>query len=166
MSQDRNENGLPDECEPFPQMLSENTTGDPDDALLGPPDDDFVRITTGAVEYDFGEQRVINGDGPDFNVYEIESGYVDFGHILVQVSDDGVRYADVTPAPRPVVRVDGDGARGNDMYIRSYDLADTGFDVVRYIRIALADHDDDDRAGFDLDALGAIHLATSEAPRP
>jgi serine/threonine protein kinase len=164
LSPDRNENGLPDECEPFPQTLLENTTGGPDDPLLGPPDDDFVRITTGAVEYDFGEQRVFDGDGPDFNIYEIESGYVDFDHILVQVSDDGVRYAEVRPAPRPVVRIEGDGARGNDMYIRSYDLADTGLSSVRYVRIALATEDSDGQTGFDLDAIGASHLGSNQDP--
>ena len=162
ISRDRNENGLPDECEPFPQMLSQNTTDGSDDVLLGPPDDDYVRIKTGVVEYDFGDWRVIDGDGPDFNIYEFESGHVEFGQLDVQVSEDGGQYTIVEPAPRAPVRIEGDGARGVDRYIKSFDLAGSGLSSVRYVRIAGTGAGyARDGAGFELDAIGAVHFVSA-----
>lgn len=162
MSRDRNKNSVPDECEPFPATLSQNTTGGEDDVVLGPPDDRWYEFNTGIVEFDFGDARVVDGEGADFNVYEFESGVPEFDLIRIEVSEDGAHFVEIVgPAPT-AVRLPGDGEQGRDTtrYVRSYDLAASGLSHIRYVRIVgLGDGYRHDGIGFELDAIGAIHLA-------
>jgi hypothetical protein len=165
VGRDRNDNGLPDDCEPFPLRLSRNTSGQDEDLVLGPPDDQWHELAGGSVvEYDWGDARVIDGDGPDFNVYEFQTGKVEFELIRVQVSRDGTSYEDVRAVSRPDLRIDGDGERGGSgAFIRSYDLSGTGLSNIRYVKItALDDGYRNDGIGFELDAIGAIHLTVAQ----
>jgi hypothetical protein len=66
------------------------------------------------------------------------------------------------------VRVTGDEAHSLGPYAASYDLAGTGLGSVRFVRvdgigneqIIFGNH------GFDLDAIGAVHLAPAEDAPP
>ncbi len=160
-SADCQPNGIPDECElsRFPGILAENTTGQVDSRFTGPPDDVlFSGIGGQIVTYDFGAPRIFDLDGPEFNVYELDRGEVEFDAIDVLVSADGVEFFSVEASEGPVVRVCGDGAHGDDAFARSYDLGQSGLTAVRFIRI---DGDGDgpggDDYGFELDAIGAIN---------
>ncbi|MHC4089168.1 MAG: FG-GAP repeat protein, partial [Planctomycetota bacterium] len=159
-SPDRNSNDLPDECEPFPTALSQNTSGEPDDIFLGPPDDVWLSIGSDLVEYDLGDLLVVDGEGPDLSVYEFETGQAEFELIDVQLSEDGEHFVSVGEPSQPVVRLPGDGARGVNKYIRSYDLAGTGLTEARYARVVgLGDGYGDDGPGFELDAIGVVNTA-------
>jgi hypothetical protein len=165
MSCDRNNNRVPDECEPFPVMLSQNTTGQDADVVLGPPDDRWYEFSTGIVEFDFGDARIVDREGADFNVYEFESGVPEFDLISVLVSEDGRRFVEVGAPVSAAVRLPGDGEQGRDTtrYVRSYDLAGSGLSRIRYVRLeVLGDGYRHDGIGFELDAIGAIHLAPAE----
>jgi hypothetical protein len=119
------------------------------------------------VEYDWGDAQVIDGVGPDFNVYEFHSGKVEFDLIKVQVSQDGTFYADVQAVNLPDLRIPGDGERNGGSFIRSYDLSGTGLSTVRFIKVtALDDGYSRDGIGFELDAIGAIHLTRIPPDRP
>lgn len=159
LSRDANANGICDECEPYPPRLARNTTGMTDNLLIGPPDDIPVCLGTAMVEFDFGERTVVDGDGPDLNVYEYESGRIEFDLIEVLVSSDGQSYVKLAPQEGRATRIPGDGGRGADQYIRSYDLAAGGVSQVRFVRIVgLGDGYGGDGAGMELDAIGAIHI--------
>ena len=72
-----------------------------------------------------------------------------------------------SPVPRRV-RLPGDGVHGRatTRYVRSYDLAGSGLSRVRYVRlVGLGDGYRHDGIGFELDAIGAIHL-TGAPPLP
>jgi len=158
-ARDANRNGRLDECEPFPVRLVHNTTGAADEALFGPPDDVFVSLGTHTVEFDFGDSFVVDGEGPDLNVYELESGRIEFDLIDVQISEDGVAFVSVVPSDEPTTRIPGDGPRSADQYVKPYDLAGSGVARARYVRLVGLDNGyGGDGAGLELDAIGAIHF--------
>jgi hypothetical protein len=142
----------------FPTILSGNTTGYADSYFTGPPDDSFIGIGGQVVTYDFGADRVTDGVGQDFNVYEVDWGSPEFSSMSVSVSIDGTMFINVDATIKPVVRIFDDSKHGNDSYAKSYDLSGSGLSEVRYIRI---DGDGTGAAGgtsgFDLDAIGAIN---------
>ncbi len=163
---DHNRNGTPDECEPFPVRLARNTSGLPDGVFVGPPDDVFGSLGLGEVEYDFGAGRVLDDPGPDLNLYEFDSGPIDFEWLDVLVSADGVTWASVKASEGPVVRLPGDGPRGDEQYMRSYDLSGSGLAAVRFVRVVgVGTGPDSDGPGFELDAMGAIHFLPADAGR-
>ena len=170
-SPDRNHNGLADECEPFPALLSENTTGHEDANYTGPPDDVWASIGENMVEYDFGNTRVVDGEGPDLNVYEIASGRPDFATIDVMVSVDGAAFVSISDTVGAGAGVPGDGARehiyNEGPFTQAYDLAGSGLEYVRFVRIqGLPDPHGGDGIGFELDAVGAIHFGPAEGDSP
>ena len=144
---------------PYTDVLSLNSTGQGDDIFVGPPDDRDGGLGGQIVEYDFGCRRVLDGDGPDFNVYEMDHGVTEFDSIDVLVSIDGFEWVSVKASEGAEVPIPGDEAHGSGNYSRSYDLAGSGLSEVRYIRL---DGDGDEPGGgsigFDLDAIGAIHV--------
>ncbi len=162
-SQDCNTNGVPDECDiaHFTWNVSENTTGVPDEVFAGPPDDDFAGIGGQIVTYDLGTGLALDTAGPDFNVYEVDYGGVEFHNIEdVSVSEDGADFYSVVGTEGPIVRITGDEMHGNDAFARSYDISAAGLSVVRYIRIdGLDDGPGGGTTGFDLDAIGIINVA-------
>jgi len=143
---------------PFPARLAENTTGDSDLTFLGPPDNIGLVLRDRSVVYDFGSQRVLDGAGADFCIYEWYFGGLRHRDIDVLVSADGVSFVSVKATEGPPVRIPGDEAHAAPPQIRSYDLAATGFGAVRYIRIdGLIDAAKGRTGRFHLDAIGAIH---------
>jgi T5SS/PEP-CTERM-associated repeat protein len=143
----------------FPSSLSANTTGQDDAIFIGPPDDQWVGIGGQIVEYDLGDLPVIDKDGPDFNIYEVDFGGPDFHLMDVLVSADGLSWVSVDSTEGPVERIPGDEAHSDDAFARSYDLAGSGLSAARYIRIdGEGDGPAGGSAGFDLDAIGAIHV--------
>jgi T5SS/PEP-CTERM-associated repeat protein len=148
---------------PFPRYLSQNTTGEHDLTFLGPPDNIHVGLAGQIVECDFGELRVVDGEGMDFNVYESDIGTSEHGTYDVLVSLDGVNFVSVKANWAPVVRIPGDESLDSDLHAVSYDLAGSGLSRVRYIRIdGVGDGSTQGYKGFDLDALGAIHFEYAE----
>jgi Zinc carboxypeptidase len=133
----------------------ENYTGPYPDAwhegyphlALGPPDDvpgSLGRNCT--VAYDMGEGYEISDlPGADFVVYEADVGDGDEGFSMY-VSSDGFL--------GPWVLV------GNGSGTTEFDLAGTGLDMVRYLKIEDDDDGDYDSAypGYDLDAIGSIEI--------
>lgn len=150
---------------PCPRQLSQNTTREHDLVFLGPPDAIGMGLAGQMVEYDFDDLRVVDGPGPDFNVYELPVGTAEYDVIDVQVSLDGVTFVSVKSANTSVVRIPGDGAWPDQRFGVSYDLAGSGLKRVRYIRI---DGDGNGlpgaMVGFDLDAIAAVHLAPAGEP--
>ncbi|UCF33390.1 MAG: protein kinase [Phycisphaerales bacterium] len=145
--------------EAFPLEIAQSTTGSCELRYIGPPDDCFGVLHAGQhVVYDFLDQRIYDGPGPDLTVYEADWDYIEFDKVVVSVSADGKAFRDITLSESPVVRIPGDEDHRDDNFARSYDLKAVGLGEARYVRIAcVAAH------GFDLDAIGAIHW-TRELP--
>ncbi len=151
----------------FPVVLSENTTGFPDTVYTGPPDDNHIGLGGQTVTYDFDPFVIVDLPGPDFNIYEVDFGAPEFGSMTVAVSLDGINFVDVSATASAVVPIPGDETHSNDAFARSFDLAGSGLDEVRFVRV---DGNGDGAAGgnngFDLEAMGAINLALAGAPPP
>lgn len=156
----------------FPDMLSGNTTGFADSLFTGAPDGNSGNIGTAwiglngqTVTYDFGNDRVTNGAGTDFNVYEVNFGAVEFSLITVSASLDGITFTDLNSSISAWVDIDGDEAHGNSAFAKSYDLL--GLSEARFIRI---DGNGNGLSGgtsaFDLDAIGAINFQLAAVPLP
>ena len=150
----------------FPTSLSENTTGQNDSYFVGPPDDNYSGIGGQIVTFDFGGDRVVNGEGQDFNVYEVDFAALEFDKIDVLASIDGSTFFNVTNTMDAVVRIIGDSTHGNDSYARSFDLPDVLAEA-RYIRIdGKGTGTAGGSSGFDLDAIGAINYRLAIVPLP
>ncbi|AXI54124.1 hypothetical protein C1J05_06135 [Sulfitobacter sp. JL08] len=156
--------------------LSLNTTGFVDSLFTGAPDattaeggvSGYVGIGSEIVVYDFGLNRIVNGPGGDFNVYEVRLGYPEFSntntYIKVSASLDGISYVDLTSTEAAAVEIVGDEDHGDPNNARSYDLS--GLLEARYIRIDgnVVDGNSntpaggvDNNNGFDLDAVGGVN---------
>lgn len=144
---------------------------------------DVVSLGTGgSIELAFEIRPIVDGPGPDFIVFENAFRYggartfAEFGS--VSVSDDGVRWvafacdattgrgcAGASPVYAHVERNDlactDPAVAGGD----AFDLALVGVARARFVRIddvatyPGAAGGGDGKAGFDLDAVAAIHLA-------
>jgi hypothetical protein len=136
----------------------------------------------GEITLDFGDKSIADGEGPDFVVFENAfwpSGIaadVFAEPAQVSVSEDGENWADFPCHPRaegapryqgcagvaptleydPLEVVPLESARtGGD----TFDLADVGAMSARFVRIRdLASRGEGTTAGFDLDAVGIIHV--------
>ncbi|MBP7147915.1 MAG: hypothetical protein KBD01_10250 [Acidobacteria bacterium] len=159
-------NGIPDSCDlasngagcHFTNVLASNSTTGPDANFTGPPDDVYYGLGGQQVTYHFDCGFVADGAGPDFNVYEVDSGAAEFTTINVFVSVNGVDFVSVYPSMGARVDIDGDEAHGNASFARGFDLAGTGYPAVRYIRIdGNGTGGSGPSTGFDLDAIGVIH---------
>jgi hypothetical protein len=138
--------------------------------------------TRGSIDLAFEGRAVIDGPGADFIVFENAFRYggartfAEYG--VVSVSEDGVRWntfpcdvatgrgcAGASPVYANVDRnalvCTDPAAAGGD----AFDLASVGLGRVRFVRIEdaatypAAPSGGDGKAGFDLDAIAAIHLA-------
>ena len=150
---------------PWPGRLVENTTGGADRIFLGPPDDIDMGIAGCILTYDFDPHRLVDGPGPDLSVYEIDQGNPEFGRLDVLVSADGVEFHSIARTESHLVRIPGDDMHRNDTFGRSYDLAPSGLQEVRYVRVTTTVGTPDFHgAGFDLDAVGAVHYEVVAPP--
>ena len=158
----------------FPSALAENTTGQPDAIFLGPPisadrdspGDGWLGIGGEMVTFDFLQNRIVDGIGPDFNVYEATFGGPEFPDITVFASADGISFIDITSTAGPGLRLLGDEDHGDLNFVMSYDLSGS-LSAARFIRIdgvgsnpAIANNN------FDLDAIGAINFSIEPIPLP
>jgi hypothetical protein len=159
-------NGVPDECDmsagasgcSFPFSLSENATGAADSRFTGPPDDTYYGLGGQIVTYEFDCGFVVDEPGPDFTVYEVDSGTAEFHLVDVLVSEDGAGFVSVKSSEAAAVNIPGDEQHGSNGYARSYDIAGSGTAVVRYVRLdGNGTGSAGSSAGFDLDAIGAVH---------
>lgn len=131
-----------------------------DERITGPPDNRDLPLRSDSVIYDYGMPIIIDGAGPDFNVYEFSAGGgPEFELINVLVSADGTNFTSVKGSERNVVRIAGDEALVDDSFARSYDLAGTGLSAIRFILVdGLSSAPPGGNPGFELDAIGAINL--------
>jgi hypothetical protein len=166
LESDCNGDGLPDPCVlsadigacRYPTALSGNSTGVNSATFLGAPDDLYAGIGNGSVTYQFDCALIVDGPGPDFNVYEVDFGTAEFLLVDALVSANGVDFVRVTPTAGPVVDIAGDEAHSNPAFARSYDLNVSGLTTVRFLRlVGLAAGAPGGNSGFDLDAVGIIN---------
>ena len=162
---------------------------------LGPAADDAAHITClgagGTITVAF-PGFIKNGPGADFAVFENSflDGYIE--HAWVEVSRDGVnfvRFPNHSLTAGPVdsfasmdpTDVQGLGCKYRQPYGEPYDLADVGLDSVSHVRLVDVIGDGTARdcenrsiydpfpnaqsAGFDLDAIGVLHLQTWQTLR-
>ena len=155
--------GVLDSCEiagpahcTFPARMASNTTAAANSVFLGPPDDSYYGLGGKVVTYTL-ECVVENGAGPDFTVYEVDSGGAEFNLIDVLVSDDGVRFVSVKASEAAAVRIPGDEANTDLSFARSYDLGTLA--KAYMIRIdGSGEGASGTSTGFDLDGIGLIHV--------
>jgi len=146
---------------PFPGVLGRNTTGHSDRLFLGAPDEIGLGLGGQIVEFDFGNRRIVDEPGADFNVYQTRWSGSDFDAVNVLVSADAATFISVPASAEPATRVPGDEACPDLAFVRSYDLATSGLPKVRYVRIDGQGEQPVTAAyGFDLDAVGALHFVT------
>lgn len=152
----------------YPAAVSVNTTGQADSIFLGPPDDTYWGLGGQTIIFDLGVFRLIDLDGIDFNVYEVDFGIVEPGLITVGVSSDGSDFFDVTSTRALAINLAGDEAHGNGSFRYGYDIsgaASAGYSDLRFIRIDGAGTGPSGfQTGFDLDAIGIANF--SAVPEP
>ncbi len=168
-SMDCNGDGGPDECDPFGRYgarLSINGTPYPDHWFVGPPDELGEGIGGQIVEYDFGDSRIIDGPGRDFNVYEdLQWGHSapEFEKMDVLVSDDGINFVSVKATESTPVAIPGDESHYGGILAKSYNLTGSGLSEARFVRIeGIGDNPGGSLYGFELDAIGAINFAAPD----
>ena len=140
-------------------------------SFLGAPDDLYTGLGAGFVTYDLGDFRLIDGAGQDFNVYEYNSGSVEFGEVDILVSADNINYFNVEGSFAAAVDLVGDELHTNPSFRRSYDVgaAVTALGVAefRYIRLdgtgggAIGGSND-----FDPDSIAVINYVNTAAVVP
>ena len=158
------------------------------DIVLGPPlppesrngSLDVLSLGAGGeIVVGFGERRIVDGPGADFvvfeNPFEVDDGgiFAELGEVAV--STDAVHWRTFSCDPDPeaeawpgcagwriVEAFDVEamdplepGSTGGD----PFDLADVGLESARYVRVRdVSGLGEAPSAGFDLDAIGAVHL--------
>lgn len=147
------------------------------EALLGPPIASYAPSVVslgngGTVTLSFGGNAIVDGEGPDFIVFENPlPGYVELA--TVAVSDDGETWAEfpctasqegpdfgfcagvhvVFSSPSNGIDPRDPDVAGGDLY----DLQDLGLVRARYVRITDRIDLDGPAGVFDLDAIAIIH---------
>lgn len=158
----------------FATALSANTTGFADSLFIGAPDGQngnqeiaWVGIGNDVVIFDFEAVRIIDGVGADLNIYEVDFGGNEFFSADFAASQDGINFFSLDASLGPIVPVDNDPGHTNDSYAQSFDLAVTGLEWARYVRvIGLAANPAGGLNGFDLDAAGAVNFEAAPVPVP
>lgn len=147
----------------YPSVLSSNTTGYADSYFLGAPDDSFIGIGGQEIVYDFGNVRVVNGSGNDFNVYEVDWGVVEFDKVAISASLNGTDWYMVIDQDA-AINLEGDELHGDASFRQSFNLPGE-LTEARYIKI---DGNGTGAAGgttdFDPDAIGAVNFRDTELP--
>lgn len=126
--------------------------------VIGAPDDRYIGLGAQFVTYNLGGIRLINGPGPDINVYEADFGAVEFNLMDILVSMTGTEWFSLYPTIAPGVDLIGDQRHNSAAHFRSFDLAGSGLTEARFIRIkGLGTGPSSGTNGFDLDAVGLIN---------
>ncbi|MGD8418835.1 MAG: hypothetical protein PVJ78_00250, partial [Gammaproteobacteria bacterium] len=130
--------------------------------ISGAPDDRGIDLKDNiTVVYDFSANPITDRSGMDFNVYEEDSGVIEFGDVVVYVSNDGMVWKNVNNTAGAALTLRGDEVHGSSSYARGYDIAGTGLSEANFVKLVgirddfidlgfvqLGDH------GFDLDGVG------------
>ncbi len=167
------------------------------DIVLGPPRGGGQEVGSldvlslgkgGSIEVGFGTRAIVDGDGPDFVVFEnafwpggsASQVFAEPG--AVEVSDDGdswTGFACVSAGDgeghfpgcagwTPTLVYDASALVPLDPAITggdAFDLAEIGVARARFVRITDVSYAGaEPTAGFDLDAVGVIHVGSDEAP--
>jgi hypothetical protein len=144
---------------PFGTLLVENTTAAADSRFLGAPDNNFIGIADNTITYDFGAFEVFDGPGADIIVYEVDSGGAE-STVVVSVSQNGSDFS-VDLALTSGVDIPGDGGEGTGPFARALDLAGSGFEFARFVRVRGPGPGAPPSPGFDLDAIGLVNFRNS-----
>lgn len=143
-------------------------------SFLGAPDDIYTGIGSGFITYDFGPGfALIDGLGQDFNVYEVDSGSVEFSSVDILVSADNINFFNVEATSLAAIDVIGDDAHGNASFRRSYNvtaaMAALGVTQLRYIKLDGTSGSFGGSSGFDPDSVALVNFAkinTGTVPEP
>lgn len=156
----------------YPTILAANTTGVGDATYTGAPDDIYLGVGGQTVTFDFGDFRLLDAAGQDFNVYEVDFGVPELNLVDVLVSSDNLTFVSVLASSAGAIDLAGDEAHGDASYRYSFDLGAAtlaGITDIRYVQI---EGDGTGSAGFqtgfDLDAIGAANFRqiASAVPEP
>ena len=131
-------------------------------SFLGAPDDLYTGLGAGFITYDFGPFRLVDGAGQDLNVYEYNSGAVEFTAVDILVSADGLNFWNIEASAAAAIDVVGDELHTNPSFRRSYDLAAAvvglGASQFRYLRLdGTGSGAIGSSTGFDADSVVAIN---------
>jgi hypothetical protein len=158
---------------PAEVSVSDNTATPAEiNSFLGKPDDIHTGIGSHWVTYDLGSYRLVDGSGQDFNVYELDSGGVEFNVVDILVSADGVTFFNVEATSSAAIDLAGDESHGNASFRRSFDLggavAALNANQFRFLRIdgTTGTAAINGNNGFDLDAVGFANFALVSNPIP
>ncbi|HRX84893.1 MAG TPA: hypothetical protein P5572_07740 [Phycisphaerae bacterium] len=142
----------------FPDELSENSGGVDAGMVLGPPDDVYVGLGADFVTYALCCRGVIDAAGPDITVYELDVGGIEFPLMDVLVSANGFDFYSIKASETSPVAIPGDEGHNNASFAKSYDLAASGLQGARFVRIqGTGTGAAGGPNGFDLDAIGIIN---------
>jgi hypothetical protein len=96
---------------PHPEALKDLTSGLPEDAFTGAPDENSASLGSGTVTYDFGDALVLDRDGADFLVYapgsNLPTGDDPFALVDVLVSADGMNFMSVKASEQTLTGANG-----------------------------------------------------------
>lgn len=147
----------------------------------GPPESSSLDVVSlgvgGYIDLGFGEHRIVDGEGPDFVIWENtfwvggnpESPFAEHGE--VSVSEDGKNWKTFGCIPtmefgndsgcagwRPRQNFDACKPDSSELGGDKFDLAELGLSQARYVRIRDLSKDGvAPSAGFDLDAVGILN---------
>lgn len=143
----------------YPGSVFQTPEANPSQSVIvGAPDDRYIGLGAQFVTYNLGGIRLIDGPGPDINVYEADFGAVEFNLMDILVSMTGTDWFSLYPTIAPGVDLVGDQRHNSATHFRSFDLAGSGLTEARFIRIkGLGTGPSSGTNGFDLDAVGLIN---------
>ena len=144
-------------------------------AVLGAPNNSGPSLGSEWIQYDFGNFRLVDGPGADFNVYHVIFFSAYWESVNVLVSADGSNFFNMGLLDTPTLDLIGDDASTNINFRRSGNLGAAatalGATQFRYLRI-----DGNNRlqpglgsVGFILDAVGLANfteLPSAAVPEP
>jgi hypothetical protein len=148
---------------------SEPLTAAEEASFLGAPDDNYTGLGGGFITYDFGQFRLVDGAGQDLNVYEYNSGAVEFTSVDILISADGLNFWNIEASAAAAVDLPGDELHTNPSFRRSYDLAAAvvglGVSQFRYLRLdGTVGGAINGSNGFDPDSVAAINYIDTAPP--
>lgn len=144
----------------YPMTISDtDITSVPLTLFIGPPDDQYAGLGNQYVTYDFGGAFVLDGPGPDLNVYEVDWGSPEFSLMDVLVSTDGVEFFSIKSSMGVAIPLAGAETHSNANFSKSFDLGPSAFLAVRYVKIqGTGTGNAGGSNDFDLDAIGIINF--------
>ncbi|MDH3626604.1 MAG: hypothetical protein OES25_02980 [Acidobacteriota bacterium] len=164
-------NLVPDSCQlteiaggcSFPSVLRDNGTTTLDSDFLGPPDDTFFGIGGQVVTWELTCGVVVDGPGPDITLYEVSESSVEFTKVDLLASFDGIVFVSLKATETVPVEIPGDEIHGDRRFSRSYDLAGSGLVGARFVQVdGTGTSASSATAGFDLDAVGFVNIASGD----